>query len=324
MDPNPPSPSFDPSRPQVRHIDIDEDRDGQRIDNFLITQLKGVPKSRIYRLLRKGEVRVNKGRVKADNKLISGDRVRLPPIRVSEAKKTVIPGERLRQLLVDAILYEDDKLLVINKPSGVAVHGGSGIDLGVIEILRHQFQSPRWELVHRLDRETSGCLLIAKRRSALRNLQQQFRDKNTGKTYLCLVGGEWPRECREISLALKKNQLQSGERIVKVDPSGKPAITKFMVVENFANASLMEVDLITGRTHQIRVHTQARGHAIVGDDKYGNDEVNKAFKKIGCKRLFLHAYRLQFNLPAEDGKLGPRQFIEAPLSEDLQSVLDKL
>ena len=317
-----PTTAADPSPMGVAHLAIDADRAGQRIDNFLIGQLKGVPKSRIYRLLRKGEVRVNKGRVKADYKLEYGDSVRIPPIRLAATKSSPVPGERLRGLLEQAILYQDDDILVINKPTGVAVHGGSGIDLGVIEILRYHFQVPRLELVHRLDRETSGCLLIAKRRGALRQLQQQFRDKQTRKTYLTLVAGRWPEECREVSLALLKNQLSSGERIVRVADNGKSALTRFKVRRHVTGASLLEVELVTGRTHQIRVHTQARGHPIVGDDKYGDDEVNKRFKRLGVSRLFLHAHRLQFNLPAGEGQQSIRKVVEAPLATDLQQALE--
>lgn len=308
----------------VSHITIDDDRAGQRIDNFLLSQWKGVPKSRIYRLLRKGEIRVNKGRVKADYKLLSGDLVRLPPVRLPATKTLPVPGERLRALLASSILYQDDKILVLNKPPNIAVHGGSGVDLGVIEVLRQHFEAPRWELVHRLDRETSGCLLIAKKRSALRNLQQQFRDKQTRKTYLTLVTGYWPNRCREVNLPLMKNQLESGERIVKVSAEGKPALTQFWVQHRYQDATLLEVGLVTGRTHQIRVHTQAQGHPIVGDDKYGDSEVNKRFRSLGLKRLFLHAHELHFNLPASEGENGRRLSVEAPLAPDLQSVLDTL
>lgn len=312
------------SQSAVTFLTIDADSAGQRIDNFLLRHWKGVPKSRIYRLLRKGEIRVNKGRIKADYKLSSGDQVRLPPVRLPAVKARAVAGERLRELLISAILYEDDQVMVLNKPPHLAVHGGSGVDLGVIEILRQHYRAPQWELVHRLDRETSGCLLVAKKRSALRQLQQQFRAKQTRKTYLTLVHGHWPTRVREVNLPLLKNQLASGERIVKVNVEGKPALTQFTIVEHFAASTLLEVGLVTGRTHQIRVHALAQGHPIVGDDKYGEKGVNKQFKRLGLDRLFLHAQQLHFNLPdaGEDG--GQRLSVEAPLAPDLSQVLEQL
>jgi 23S rRNA pseudouridine955/2504/2580 synthase len=311
--------------PGVSYVTIDADRAGQRIDNFLLSQWKGVPKSRVYRLLRKGEIRVNKGRIKADYKLLPGDLVRLPPIRLPESKPSPMVGERLRALMERSILYQDDQVLVLNKPPNMAVHGGSGIDLGVIETLRQQFDAPRWELVHRLDRETSGCLLVAKKRSALRQLQQQFREKQTRKVYLTLVAGFWPTRCHEVNLPLVKNQLSSGERIVKVSPEGKPALTQFKIQQRLQSSTLLEVGLVTGRTHQIRVHTQSQGHSILGDEKYGDKDQNKQFKQLGLNRLFLHAHQIHFNLPHGEGD-GPskRMSVEAPLAPDLQAVLDVL
>lgn len=308
----------------VTYITIDAEREGQRIDNYLISQLKGIPKSRIYRLLRKGEVRVNKGRVKADYKLTTGDEVRIPPVKVGAKKPTAIAGDRLRKVLTDSILFEDDRVIAINKPSGIAVHGGSGIDLGVIEVLRQQYDSKHLELVHRLDRETSGCLLVAKKRSALRQLQNQFRERETRKNYLTLVVGFWPARVHTVTLPLRKNQLAGGERIVKVSPDGKPAKTQFKVIKRYESATLLEVGLVTGRTHQIRVHTQSQHHPIAGDDKYGDAAANKAFKSQGLHHLFLHAYQLHFYLPLEGGEKGKRISLEAPIPNDLQAVLDTL
>ena len=308
----------------VSHLTIEADRAGQRIDNFLITHWKGVPKSHIYRLLRKGEIRVNKGRIKADYKLAAGDQLRLPPIRLPSTPEQPIAGERLRNLLAGSILYEDEYLLVLNKPANLAVHGGSGIDLGIIEVLRQAYDSNKLELVHRLDRETSGCLLVAKKRSALRQLQQQFRDQQTRKTYVTLVTGYWPNRCREVNLPLLKNQLASGERMVVVSDEGKPSLTQFKVIERFRDATLLEVGLLTGRTHQIRVHTQAQGHPILADEKYGDKGANKIFKQLGLNRLFLHAQQLHFNLVEPGGEKGKRLSVEAPLSDDLQQVLNKL
>lgn len=304
----------------VQFLEIDEDQAGQRIDNFLITQLKGVPRSRIYRLLRKGEVRVNKGRIRAEYKLNAGDSVRIPPIRVSEQKSLNKPSEQLCQLMRDAVIYEDNDLMVLNKPTGMAVHGGSGINLGVIETLRQVFENKKLELIHRIDRDTSGCLLVAKRRSVLKAVQDQFREKTVQKHYMTLVVGKWPRHCKLVDAPLLKNQLSSGERIVKVNGEGKPSITHFKVLERFKGATLLLASPVTGRTHQIRVHTQSVGHPIAGDDKYGESEQNKSLRAVGVKRLFLHAAQIAFNRPSDNRLIE----LEAPLPEDLSSVLDKL
>lgn len=304
----------------VRFVEIDADSAGQRIDNFLISHLKGVPRSRIYRLLRKGEVRVNKGRIKADYKLVFGDSVRIPPVRVSQTPPRVVPGDHLLERVAGSIVYEDQDLLAVNKPSGMAVHGGSGVTLGLIEILRHQYGSKRLELVHRIDRDTSGCVLVAKRRSVLRQLQDQFRENSVDKRYRTLVAGSWPRHCNRVEAPLLKNQLAGGERMVIVSAAGKPSVTNFRVLQRFARVTLLEASPLTGRTHQIRVHAQHVGHPIVGDGKYGDAECNRAMRECGVTRLFLHAASIEFQLPDD----GERLRIEAPLTEDLEKALERL
>lgn len=307
--------------PRVRFIQVNEDESGQRIDNFLLARLKGVPKSRIYRLLRKGEIRVNKGRIGPDHRLCARDVVRLPPIRTAERARVAAPGRHLRTRLEDNILYEDEVCLVINKPAGLAVHGGSGVNLGLVEALRAMRpKERRLELVHRLDRDTSGCLLLARKRGALTDLQNQMRRRLTEKRYLALVKGRWPRHCREVNAPLLKITLPSGERIVRVSKEGKSALTRFAVVQHFADVSLIQVELETGRTHQIRVHCQSQGYPLVGDAKYGDDDFNQQCKKYGLTRLFLHAKSLGFRSPAT----GESVMVEAPLPADLQQALAQL
>ncbi|HAD08630.1 MAG TPA: 23S rRNA pseudouridine(955/2504/2580) synthase RluC [Porticoccaceae bacterium] len=306
---------------KVRFIVIDKDTSGQRIDNFLLARLKGVPKSRVYRLLRKGEVRVNKGRIRPDYRLCVEDVVRVPPIRVAEREPTPVPGRDLRDRLADNILYEDEACLVINKPPGLAVHGGSGINLGLVEALRAMRpKERRLELVHRIDRDTSGCLLLARKRSALVALQDQMRQRLTEKRYLALVKGRWPNHCQEVNAPLLKTTTSSGERIVRISKQGKSALTRFAVVQHFSEVSLIEAQLETGRTHQIRVHCQSQGHPLVGDEKYGDDNFNQRFKKRGAGRLCLHAKTLGFRSPAT----GEKVVVEAPLPADLQGVLERL
>lgn len=304
----------------VSWLDIDSDMAGQRIDNFLRTQLKGVPKSMIYRILRKGEVRVNKKRIKPDYKLQAGDLVRVPPVRVSAP--TDLPNPNLGQVnqLSDMILYEDDVLLVVNKPAGMAVHGGSGISFGVIEALRSLRQSETLELVHRLDRETSGCLLVAKKRSMLRVLNTQLREKQMKKVYLALVQGEWSKLDRAVTAPLRKQVLQSGERMVRVDSEGKASETRFKIRQRYAEGTLVQASPVTGRTHQIRVHAQAAGHPIAQDAKYGDSEFSQAMAKLGLNRLFLHAETLSFYHPKSEKWMT----VEAPLDSQLTQVLDKL
>ena len=306
---------------QVRLLVIDAEQEGQRIDNFLKTQLKGVPKSLIYRIVRKGEVRVNKKRIKPEYKLEIGDEVRIPPVRVAE--ENALPSAKLSsiQALEAQILYEDEALIVLNKPAGMAVHGGSGLSFGVIEGLRALRPESRFlELVHRLDRDTSGCLLVAKKRSALRSLHEQLRLKSMRKQYAALVRGQWQNHVKVVNAPLLKNVLQSGERIVRVNPEGKPSETRFRVMMRFAEATLVEASPITGRTHQIRVHTAHAGHPIACDDKYGEAEFDARMRALGLQRLFLHASRVTFVHPGSQKEMS----FEAPLDPHLQQLLQVL
>lgn len=305
----------------MTYHDVDVEYAGQRLDNFLIRLLKGVPKSRIYRLLRKGEVRVNKGRVKADTRLAAGDVVRVAPIKISENKSHSKPGSHFCKRLNQSIVFEDDALIMIDKPSGVAVHGGSGISFGVIEGLRADRPEVKFlELVHRLDRDTSGCLMLAKSRAALVNLQKQIQQNDIKKSYQALVKGKWPKGKSTINAPLKKNTLASGERMVRVDGDGKASVTHFSVAKVYHWASLLDIRLETGRTHQIRVHCQFSDQSIAGDPKYGDQEFNQLTRNLGLKRLFLHANSLEFRHPIS----SERMKIEAPLPDDLQTILDKL
>jgi 23S rRNA pseudouridine955/2504/2580 synthase len=305
-----------PQSPQVSLLTIDEQSEGQRLDNFLLRVCKGVPKTHVYRIIRSGEVRVNKGRAQVDTRLAVGDIVRVPPIRLTDnaapeaAQQQSGPAHTPPREF--PILLEDDYLLAIDKPEGVAVHGGSGVSFGVIEQLRRARPQAKFlELVHRLDRDTSGILLIAKRRSALVNLQAQFKARETGKTYLALVKGAWPAKLKVIDLPLHKYLVnggeEDGERRVKVvakdDPNGMRSITlvkvaKLITLPTGDQASLLEVTIKTGRTHQIRVHLAHHGYPILGDDKYGDFELNKALAKAGMRRMYLHAWKLGFNHPA--------------------------
>lgn len=306
----------------VKMLEISDDEAGQRIDNYLLTKLKGVPKSLIYRIVRKGEVRVNKGRVKPEYKLQAGDIVRVPPVRVSE--KTHAPiSNKLNKVasLENQIIFEDDCLLVLNKPSGIAVHGGSGLSFGVIEGLRALRPEARFlELVHRLDRDTSGILLVAKKRSALRNLHEQLRIKTVQKDYLALVRGQWQSHVKVIQAPLLKNELASGERIVKVSLDGKPSETRFSIEERYPNATLVKASPVTGRTHQIRVHTLHAGHPIAMDDKYGDKDFDTEMRLLGLNRLFLHAASIRFEHP----KTGETLRLNAPLDDNMKAILKKL
>ena len=305
----------------VQFINISEAQAGQRIDNFLITLEKGVPKSRIYRAIRKGEVRVNKGRIKQTYKIQAGDSVRIPPLHVSEDTTPTTVSEFLRRQLTDSILLEDDDLLVLNKPCGLAVHAGTNIQQGVIEALRVIRPELLFlELVHRLDRDTSGCLLLAKNRDALVNLQQQMINHDLNKRYLTLLKGSWGKEERLIEQPLLKNTVSSGERMVRVDPAGKYAKTVFIPVESFKQSQLTEVVLHTGRTHQIRVHSHFMQTPMAGDDKYGQRKFNKEMKKFGLKRMFLHAWKLGITHPRSNETI----LFQAPLPEQLENVLTKL
>ena len=307
----------------VKNLTVDEESAGQRLDNFLLRHLKGVPKTHVYRIIRTGEVRINKGRASADTRVQTGDLVRMPPVRVSTPSPDapVAPGREF------PILFEDEQMLAIDKPAGVAVHGGSGVSFGVIEQLRQARPGARMlELVHRLDRDTSGVLLVAKKRSALTRLQDQFRDRETGKTYLALVKGQWPTNKKVIDLPLQRYLLPSGvgegERRVRIahkdDANAQRAITLVRVARLVGDYSLLEVTIKTGRTHQIRVHLASQGYPIVGDDKYGDFELNKRMSSEGLKRMFLHAWRLQFVHP----QLGKPQTLQADLPPELQQFID--
>ncbi|CAK9884681.1 MAG: Ribosomal large subunit pseudouridine synthase C [Candidatus Erwinia impunctatus] len=308
--------------PSVRFITVSDDEAGQRIDNFLRTALKGVPKSMIYRILRKGEVRVNKGRIKAEYKLVSGDQIRIPPVRVAERdEESISPKLSKVAALESAILFEDDAILVLNKPAGTAVHGGSGLSFGVIEGLRALRPEARFlELVHRLDRDTSGVLLAAKKRSALRALHQQLRDKGMQKNYLALVRGQWPAHVRRVEAPLMKNILQSGERMVVVNREGKPSETRFSVEERFTQATLVKASPVTGRTHQIRVHTLHAGHPIAFDNRYGETEFDQQLSQTGLNRLCLHAASLTFVHPVT----GEEMSVHAPLDDVFRKGLQRL
>lgn len=294
--------SLKPPQP-VQYITIDEGADQQRIDNYLIKICKGVPKSRLYRALRGGEVRVNKGRVGADYRLKEGDVIRVPPLRQSERspKVDITQVSRRLQDLEQEIIFEDQDLLVLNKPSGVAVHGGSGVALGIIETLRLlRPHSKMLELVHRLDRDTSGCLLVCKKSSINKKIQEQFKAKSIKKTYLMIVHGVCDFERRTVDLPLLRDVLSSGERLVKVNRLGKESKTEFRVIKRFKEATLLEARPLTGRTHQLRVHAQSLGHPIVGDSKYGDRERDKALKGALKQRLYLHAASLSFKDPRTD------------------------
>ncbi|NOX42894.1 MAG: 23S rRNA pseudouridine(955/2504/2580) synthase RluC [Gammaproteobacteria bacterium] len=307
-------------KPVVEFIEIDDDLAGQRIDNFLLAKLKGVPKSHVYRILRKGEVRVNKGRSKPIYRLKAGDIVRIPPVRQGGKSDETIPSDRVLERLESSILYEDKSMLILNKPSGIAVHGGSGVSYGVIEGLRALKSEEKYlELVHRLDRETSGCLLIAKKRRFLRSLHEQLRNKQTEKRYLALVRGRWVDAERRVEAPLHKNVMQSGERIVRVSPQGKQACSVFRGKICNKMASLLELSPVTGRTHQLRVHAAFIEYPIAGDEKYGDNDFNKNMRSLGLKRLFLHANYIRFNTP--DGET--MQF-RADLPAELQKIIDQV
>jgi 23S rRNA pseudouridine955/2504/2580 synthase len=310
-----------PASAQVKYLTVGEESAGQRLDNYLVRELKGVPKTHVYRIIRSGEVRLNKGRAAADSRVAAGDVVRVPPVRVSQRPEQKLA--RPAPAREFPILFEDEHLIAVDKPAGVAVHGGSGVSFGVIEQLRQARPQAKFlELVHRLDRETSGILLVAKRRSALTALQDQFRERETGKTYLALALGAWPAGTKVIDQPLHKYLQADGERRVRVvakdDPDGMRSITLVKVAEALPGCSLLEVTIKTGRTHQIRVHLSSQGHPIAGDDKYGDFDRNKSLQKLGLRRMFLHAWRLQFTHPAT----GLRIALQAALPPELTTFLD--
>ncbi|MDH5630463.1 MAG: 23S rRNA pseudouridine(955/2504/2580) synthase RluC [Gammaproteobacteria bacterium] len=308
---------------QVQLITIDENNINQRVDNFLVSRLKGVPKSRIYRIIRKGEVRVNKKRVKAEYKLKNNDEVRIPPIRTSDDIATIDFSQFDRvKSLESHIIFENTQFIVLNKPSGMAVHGGSGLSFGVIEALRSIRPKDKFlELAHRLDRDTSGCLLIAKRRSYLKHFQQQLVDKTMNKEYLAIVSGLWPKGKQAVNASLLKNRLKSGERFVKVDETGKKAKTIFECVEQYSKYSLVRAKPITGRTHQIRVHAQHHGFPLLGDDKYSDLLADiQIMDKLKIKTFLLHSTKLCFTAPESDKVMS----FEAPIPDKMQQVIDYL
>ncbi len=300
----------------VRHLRVDEESAGQRLDNFLMRHLKGVPKTHVYRVIRSGEVRINKGRASADTRLAVGDQIRVPPVRVSQSTAPPAPAREF------PVLLEDDHLLAIDKPPGVAVHGGSGVSSGVIEQLRSARPQARFlELVHRLDKETSGVLLLAKKRSALTALQDQFRGRDTGKRYLALVAGAWPEKLKVIDQPLVKTLGAAGERQVRVvspaHEGGRRSITLVKVARRLSGFTLLEVTIKTGRTHQIRVHLANAGHPIAGDPKYGDFALNKALaREHRFARMFLHAQQLAFDHPGS----GERIALQSPLCADCQAL----
>ena len=312
-----------PSSPitAVQLLEVAPELAGQRIDNFLRTQLKGVPKTLIYRILRKGEVRVNKGRIKPEYKLQAGDIVRVPPLRLPEREEPVPLAQGLLDRLEAAIVFEDKALIVINKPAGIAVHGGSGLNFGVIEAFRQlRPDAKELELVHRLDRDTSGLLMIAKKRSMLRHLHTELRGDGIDKRYMALVRGHWATAKKQVNAPLLKSTLRSGERMVEVNDEGKEALTIFRVLRRFGEfATLIEAKPVTGRTHQIRVHALHAGHEIAGDSKYGDEDFTREIRDMGGKRLFLHAYSLRVPLP-EGGEL----LLEAPVDEVWARTLERL
>ena len=305
---------------QAQFVTITEEEAGQRIDNYLLRVCKGVPKSHVYRILRSGEVRVNKGRIDQLYRLVQGDVVRIPPIRIAEKQEGHVPAAEFK------IIFEDSHLLVIDKPAGVAVHGGSGVSFGVIEQLRASRPDAKFlELVHRLDRETSGLLLLAKKRSALTSLHEQMRDGLTDKRYLTMVAGDWKNARQHIKLPLHKYTTADGERRVSVQADGMPSHTVFSLLKKFDGFALLEAELKTGRTHQIRVHLSSSGFPILGDDKYGDFALNKALQKASdtrgaLKRMFLHAHQITFSHP----DTGKKMTLNAPLAAECERFLVSL
>ena len=304
---------------KVRLLDVAVEEAGQRLDNYLLRHASGVPKTRVYRAIRKGEVRVNKGRSKPEYRVQAGDKVRIPPLKIHKSALAGRPSDAWERRIRAGIVLDNADLLVINKPTGLAVHGGSGVRLGLIESLRSLFPDIRYlELVHRLDRDTSGLVLVAKNARILRLLHEQLRNNVVNKRYLALVAGKWPAYQKSVSAPLAKCYTPSGERIVKVAPEGKAAKTEMQVVERFPSATLIEAKPVSGRTHQIRVHTQHVGHPILGDSKYQNDQSEAVSATVGLKRLFLHARAITFELG------GDRCELECPLDAELESVLRRL
>lgn len=303
---------------QVQVFTVSADEEGQRLDNYLASRLKGVPKSAVYKVIRKGEVRVNKGRAKPERRLQEGDQVRVPPLRLAEPIVHAAPGQSLVRHLQHAVLHDADGLLIINKPAGLAVHGGSGVNLGLIEALRQMPGNTGFlELVHRLDRETSGCVMVARKRSVLKLFQEALRQREgIRKTYLALVQGSWPKGVSLVDVPLKRFVQNNGERIVRVHQEGKASSTHFAVIERFRDATFVEASPITGRTHQIRVHAQHHGCPLVGDDKYGDTPLNQTLHEKGSRRLFLHAASLDIGITGWEPLT-----VKAPLPDELSQFL---
>ena len=311
------------NRSEVRKVRVSTNEDGQRIDNFLLKQLPGVPKSHVYRLLRSGQVRVDGGRAKAERKLVVGEEVRIPPVRMAEAGDTKRPPDSMTRRLREAIIHEDAHYLAVSKPAGLASHAGSGVDFGVIEVARAWGTHPWIELVHRLDRDTSGVLLLAKNREALLRAQRAFKNGTTIKKYFALLVGRWKGEDRDVNAALLRDAVSAGERLVRIvedDDDGKPSHSRFSPRQWYRDATLMEVQIFSGRTHQIRVHSAALGYPVVGDDKYGEREVNKPFRERGLKRMFLHSHLLPLPAGGDFEKL----LITAPLPIELRDAVNGL
>ncbi len=312
---------------QVQNITVDEGSDQQRVDNFLVKKCKGVPKTRLYRAIREGEVRVNKRRISADYRLKVGDLVRIPPLRRPQEKPVIDIKKAHRRLkdLEKEIIFEDQDILVLNKPAGLAVHGGSGVMLGVIETLRLlRPHAKMLELVHRLDRDTSGCLLVSKKSSINKKLQAQFKDKTVKKTYLMLVHGRCEFNQQNVDLPLLRDVLISGERMVKVNPNGKESVTQFKVIKRFKNATLLAARPLTGRTHQLRVHAKAIGHPIIGDTKYGDRDLDKLLKGPSKHRLYLHAASLSIQDPRTDESRTFCAVLEAGFAQQLRELRKQL
>ena len=309
-------------RTGVRQFEVSEEEAGQRLDNFVHKHLGDIPRSRVYRVIRKGEVRVNGHRAGPDTRLQAHDKIRIPPVRVRPPEEVGRPSADLQETLRKSIIYEDAKLLVLDKPSGIAVHGGSGISFGVIEALRALRPDDHLELAHRLDRDTSGCLIVAKSTAVLRVVHALLREEETTfeKRYLTLLQGQWDLGKKRIDAPLRTDTRVGGERTVRVDASGKPSLSEFRPVQFFGKrATLMEVSLLTGRTHQIRVHAQHAAHPVAGDEKYGDEAFNESMKDLGLKRMFLHAHSVSFDWP-EGGQFS----VNTPLPPDLSQVVEQL
>lgn len=299
----------------VRKVAVDQDQAGQRLDNWLASRLKGVPKSHVYRLLRTGQVRVNGGRAKPAYRVAGGDEVRIPPVRMASANPPPAPNQQMQDVLSRAILYESGGYLVLDKPAGLAVHGGSGINLGLIEALGAMRPNQPLNLAHRLDRQTSGCLILAKSAKALRAVHDLLRQGAVTKSYLALLKGRWQGGARLVEAALVPKRM-GGERVMVAQADGRYARTRFAPLENYSGACLIEADLGTGRTHQIRVHAQHVGQPVAGDPKYGDPQFNRYIKQVGLRRLFLHAHRVAFDVPG-----GESVDVSSPLPDELRAVL---